>query len=257
MPDTVLDYTSHPPLSNTMESTRNETVYSQTNGLPMSALLTDPSFRKKPSFNGITSFPLHSRNPTMEPRQKSEPPSAAYPSFSFDFEIPAALSKDDAHLVTQGQSRGSSKTSKQPGMTVPQPSFDARQLLDPKGYNSSQSQKDRNIHMLRSGPSVLSSTNGTLKRNGEDLEGQGMGNMIERMHGVSQRDERPPKKQKNSKSDEEDEKKAIFTTVGKGGELGEYMREKRKEGQANNVPNGDVVDLTAGMNSGSALHIVC
>ncbi len=76
-----------------------------------------------------------------------------------------------------------------------------------------------------------------------------MGNLIERIHGITQRDGRPQKRQKTTKTDEDDDdqRKATFAGGGKGGEIGEYMREKRKEAQAESGPNGTVVDLTAGM----------
>jgi len=75
-----------------------------------------------------------------------------------------------------------------------------------------------------------------------------MGNLIERIHGITQRDGCPQKRQKTTKTDEDDDgqRKATFAGGGKGGEIGEYMREKRKEAQAESGPNGTVVDLTAG-----------
>lgn len=237
MPDTSLDYTN------------SDRSYPQSNGLPMSALLTDPTFRKQDPSDGISSFPSHFQEAVMEPRQNSEPLSASVNSSSFGYDIPAISSKDDAHFVTQGQKRGPSKASKLPSMATTQSGFDARQLLDPKSFNPGRLQKDKNIQMLRSGPSVIPSTNGTLKRNTDDLESQGMGNMIERIHGVSHRDERPSKKPKTSKAEDEDEKKTTFNGGGKGGDIGEFMREKRKEAQANTIPSEDVVDLTTGMNS--------
>ena len=73
-----------------------------------------------------------------------------------------------------------------------------------------------------------------------------MGSFIERMHGVTHRDERPQKKPKTIMPDDEDDKKPTFVGGGKGGDVGEYMREKRIEAQANSVPNSEIVDLTAG-----------
>ena len=136
--------------------------------------------------------------------------------------------------------------------------FDARQLLDPKGYNPKrQAHDDKTIQTLESGPSILPLTNDAKKRNNDELEGHGMGNMIERMHGVSQRDEHPSKKQKKTISDDENQKKAAFAGGGKGGEIGDYMREKRKEAQANVVPSGEVVDLTTGMSRRGLLLLQC
>lgn len=167
------------------------------------------------------------------------------------------MSKDNAHIVTQGLNRGSPKTSSIPGMAQSQPGFDARQLLDPKGFKPSQ-KHDKQLRMLESGPALLPASNSMSKRDADELEdhGQGMGNMIERIHGVSRRDERPQKKPKIIQSDDGDEKKPVFTGGGKGGDIGEFMREKRMEGQAQSVPTAEVVDLTAGK-SKDAVTLLC
>ena len=247
MPDTSLDYNNNQRLSATAQDTARMFPYSQGNRSPMSASLPDPSARMQNPLNGITSLSSHFPHPTMGPRYSSEPP-AYYPAPSFESNVSAHTSKDDAHDVTQGRNRGSSKASKTPDMLVPQSkAFDARQLLDPKGYNPTrQAHDDKTIQMLESGPSILPPTNRAKKRSNDELEGHGMGSMIERIHGVSQRDEHPSKKQKKIIPDDEEEKKAAFTSGGKGGEIGEYMRQKRKEAQTNAVPSGEVVDLTAG-----------
>ena len=226
----------------------------QTNGLPVSALLTDPKALKAHLSNGTTSLSSHPHDPSREPRQSSEPLSASFPStsFDFDFDFPAPSSKDDAHAVTQGQHRGSPRNVNTT-MAQAQSSFNPRHLLDPKGLGPNQSQKDTQIKMLNSGPSVSGFANGVPKRDAEELEGQGMGNMIERIHGVAHRDARPQKKQKIVRPDDDYEKKPEFTAGGKGGDIGEYLREKRKEGQSNTVPSGDVVNLTAGTKKRSCL----
>ena len=232
------------------------------NGLPISALLTDPKALKsqvrvpanrlpkkgitdyRQLSNGTPSLPFDFHYPSMEPRQRSEP---SYSRSSFDFTYPVTSSKDDAHVVTEGLNRGSSKTMNKSSIAQPQRSFDARQLLDPKGFNPDRPQRDKQIKMLDSGPAVLPQTNGNSKRDAEELEGQGMGGMIERIHGISHRDERPQKKQKTIRhDDDEDGKKPTFTGGGKGGDVGEYMREKRLEGQAEPVSTSEIVDLTAG-----------
>ena len=249
MPDPSLDFNDSQRLSTTTQDTASLLPYTQGNCSPMSASLPDPTAHMQKPFNGITSLSSHFPHPTMGPRYDSEPPSAYYSTSSFEPNLFVHTSKDDAHDVTQGHNRGSSKKPKTPDKLVPQSKFfDARQLLDPKGYNPNrQAHDDKTIQILESGPSVLPLTNGAKKRNNDELEGRGMGNMIERMHGVSHRDEHPSKKQKKILYDDEDEKKAVFTSGGKGGEIGEYMRQKRKEAQANAVPSGEVVDLTAGM----------
>ncbi|KAG4439482.1 hypothetical protein IFR05_005018 [Cadophora sp. M221] len=65
----------------------------------------------------------------------------------------------------------------------------------------------------------------------------GMGNMLERMHNVTDRSMVPQKRRKMN--DENDShRKAEFSGGGKGGNLGEYVREKRKEGQREGMSNG-------------------
>ena len=244
MPETSLDYNNSQRLPT--QDTAGVLPYLQGNHSPMPASLPDPSARLQRPFNGITSLSSHSSHPTMRPRYDSEPPSAYYPISSFESNASVHTSKDDAHDVTQGHNRGSLKTSKTPDMLVSQSKlFDARQLLDPKGYKPNrQTNDDKTVHMLDSGPTRNDAPN--KKRSNDELEGHGMGNMIERVHGVSYRDEHPSKKQKKIIPDDEDEKKAAFTSGGKGGEIGEYMRQKRIEAQTNAVPSGEVVDLTAG-----------
>lgn len=91
------------------------------------------------------------------------------------------------------------------------------------------------------------STNASQKRNQDEDEGNGMGNMIERMHNLTERQERPRKKRKTDKDDNGDEQiKAGFSGGGKGGEIGEYMKQKREEGQKESGPPQAVIDLTEG-----------
>lgn len=76
--------------------------------------------------------------------------------------------------------------------------------------------------------------------------GGGMGHMLERMHQVTDRDMMPQKRQKIRDDRQEDGRKAEFNGGGKGGVIGEYMREKRDEGRKENVTKGTVVDISAG-----------
>ena len=73
-----------------------------------------------------------------------------------------------------------------------------------------------------------------------------MGHMLERMHQVTDRDMMPQKRQKIRDDRQEDGRKAEFNGGGKGGVIGEYMREKRDEGRKENVTKGTVVDISAG-----------
>ena len=144
--------------------------------------------------------------------------------------------------MLQGQGRGS-QTSTPQTVLHSQSGINPRQLLDPKGSNIPQHKPyTKPIHsdLPDKAPQKLDS---------EEPEGQGMGNLIERVHGITQREERPRKRQKTGiNPDEDDEqKKATFQGGGKGTEIGEYMREKRKEAQADSGSNGTVIDLTAGV----------
>ena len=82
----------------------------------------------------------------------------------------------------------------------------------------------------------------------EENDGIGLGHLIERVHNVSKRENRPSKKQKTEHvvEDEVDGPKAVFTGGSKNGEIGEYMRQKRQEGVQEAGPTSSVVDLTAG-----------
>ena len=125
------------------------------------------------------------------------------------------------------------------------PQFNPRQLLDPKGYNADQRKVDAEPPL---GTTNTEFTKTSQKRNQDDGEGNGMGNMIERVHNITDRQERPHKRKKTEKDDDADEKsKAAFGGGGgKGGEIGEYMKQKREEGQKESGPSTTVVDLTGG-----------
>jgi hypothetical protein len=73
-----------------------------------------------------------------------------------------------------------------------------------------------------------------------------MGQMLERRYQVTERDMLPQKRQKIRDDRPEDGRKAEFNGGGKGGVIGEYMREKRDEGRKENVGKGTVVDISTG-----------
>lgn len=79
--------------------------------------------------------------------------------------------------------------------------------------------------------------------------GMGMGHMLERMHNVSERDFLPQKRRKLEQPEEDAERKANFSGAGKGGVLGEYMREKKEQDLQEAAVNGirPAVDLTGGI----------
>lgn len=76
-----------------------------------------------------------------------------------------------------------------------------------------------------------------------------MGRMLERMHNVSERGFLPQKRRKIEREGEDDNaQKAHFGGGGKGGVLGEYMKEKQEQGRKEDAANGTrpSVDLTGG-----------
>ena len=78
-----------------------------------------------------------------------------------------------------------------------------------------------------------------------------MGDMLMSFHNISQREERPRKQQKVSHDDErmgDDQQKATFAGGGKGTDIAEYMRQKRKKGLDDAAATGALVDLTGGEN---------
>lgn len=74
-----------------------------------------------------------------------------------------------------------------------------------------------------------------------------MGNMLERMHNVADRDMLPQKRRKIDDGRPADGRKAEFHGGGRGGVIGQYMREKREEGHRENLPNRAAVDLSSGL----------
>lgn len=141
----------------------------------------------------------------------------------------------------QGQGRGLQTSAPQTALH-PQLGFNPRQLLDPRGLNIPQHKQHKSIRSDL--PDIAPQTDDS-----DEPESQGMGNLIERVHGITQREERPRKRQKTEADPdgEDQQKKATFQGGGKGTEIGDYLREKRKEAHAESGPNGAVIDLTAGM----------
>jgi len=228
-------------------------------------MLMDLKSMKKHLANGTSLLPYFDSIP-LPRRQSSEPPSSTMSSrASFAFESPLQLSKDDAYQIFDYE--GKKASGAQPARPTPSSLPNARQLLDPKGFDKSQRQEKTPAassesgllghsnstlptpHLNRGLPEVNGNSNGNglEKRNYDDYEGQGMGSLIERVHNISQRQERPQKKQRSETFDEDEkERKAAFAGGGKGGEIGEYMEQKKKEGLEESGPVSAVVDLTGG-----------
>jgi hypothetical protein len=75
----------------------------------------------------------------------------------------------------------------------------------------------------------------------------GMGHMLERMHNVADRDMLPQKRRKLYDDRQEDPRKATFNGGGRGGVIGEYMREMKEEGRKENIARGTAVDISSGL----------
>lgn len=141
------------------------------------------------------------------------------------------------------------KADKSNEAATPQPPtrrFDPTALLNPKAATSAKRAREngkskdvQSNHSISDG-AASDGDNGT----------PGVGSMIERMHGVTNREAAPQKRRKMDDADSEDGKKhkGQFTGGTKVGPISEYMQKKRDEGQAEAgpplTPNG-AIDLTA------------
>jgi SNF2 family DNA or RNA helicase len=144
-----------------------------------------------------------------------------------------------------------------------QPKWNPAALLDPRGFPPAPQQKAQNGFSNNDTAPQLSfqfdSPAGTpepsfhahpppernneyIKQNGMNGNGfaayangnaemRGMGHMLERMHNVTERDMLPQKRRKIEGQSEDGRGTAEFNGGGKGGVLGNYMREKKEEGQ--------------------------
>ena len=175
-------------------------------------------------------------------RQGSEPPQFSFnPTSSSE----VSSSKDDAHdiLVHKGKKQASSKS--QVNNPVPKTLFDAKQLLDPKSFKTGQRAKDKRQKDTTTESNEASDAGS--KRGIEEHEGPGTGSLIERMHNVSQREERPQKRQKLDDAEQkEKDTNSTFTGAKKGGDLGDYIKEERKKGLESNGVNGALELAVAG-----------
>ena len=191
---------------------------------------------KKQMANG-SSFSSHFDSSTATARRHSEPPPHSSNSFqkSSILHVLPQTAKDDAYEYFARQGRKG--TSPQHVGQTASSHFDARQLLDPG--------RSGGMKPPSPPPKNPSAVNGH-KRDVDEYESQGMGSLIERVHNVSGREERPQKKQKSTETFEDDtDKKPIYGGGGKGGEIGEYMRQKKQEGIAESGV-ASIVDLTGG-----------
>ncbi|KAL8696301.1 MAG: hypothetical protein Q9201_007730 [Fulgogasparrea decipioides] len=221
------------------------------NGFPVSAsVLLDPKNVRKQADNG-TSETFHSTYSGSKPRHNSEPLDTD--AILQKIRLHESCSKDDAHVHFQGRGKRLSNSYAQRNdyPSAHPPTFNARQLLDPKGFQQTPEQinNDKPAPKANSMNSIqpIDQRQPDEARHFDENPGtsRGLGAMIEQVHGVSNREERPQKRQK---VDHEcaDSDKATFSGGSKGGELGGYLKQKRKEGQDDAQAAASVVDLTGG-----------
>lgn len=212
-------------------------------------MLLDRKALKQSLVDGTTSSSLTlpdqlPTTPQHGARQGSEPPQLSLPDDSSP-SSPAA--KDDAHDILASKGRVQKTPQAQTPIASPTTKsfFDAKQLLDPKSFR-----KVSQTHAAAAKKEIAAASSkhdgdGPPKRDVEEAEGLGAGSLIERMHNVSQRDEHLHKKRKTAETEPDDKDvKASFKGGGRGGDLGQYIKEERKKGLENNGVNGPI-DLTA------------
>ena len=231
---------------------------------PSVAALMDPRIMKQQMANGDTAPISHEPSRSFARAASEQPLSAGFweaqSAYHFDFDF-ALSSKDDAYAFYEAKAK---KVSSQPARQVPTSLGNARQLLDPKGFSNANGYSNGSRISSSSTPESQSLPNEypnsdrSQPRKREDSVPNGIGSFIEQLHSVSQREERPSKKQKVDKSADfdDDESKAAFIG-GKGGELGEYMKQKKQEGLEEAGPQSTVIDLTRGMLPRSPVLVPC
>ena len=255
---------STPPSRHTPNSISS--VNGVNNNPESAAMLTDPRALKQHLANGTFHF-SHFRAFSLPPRRSSEPPRYSSSSCSpviIDLNS-KQITKDDAYHVFNGKGKNTAKTAvTQPSASAFSSQFDPRRLLDPKAFGKDSRKLDErgpsiiatpseNLSPLRASPKLPNGEypevngNGAHKRDHDNTRVPGMGSLIERIHNVSQREERPQKKQKIETFEDDDKYKKNFAGGGKGGEIGEYIKQKKKEGIEEDGSSATIVDLTGGM----------
>lgn len=230
------------------------------NGYPVSAAaLLDPKSFKKQNQNGESQLFPFDHTSHSSSRFGSEPPRyfSSYPSPT----SATSASKDDAYLVLAEQGRPKKSLPARNNAQSPMQKFDPKQTLNPKAFDWTKRQRDEALDAASTTESTItnaasepqfvftSAGDNSTESTSPEADGSGMGNLIEKVHNIEKREDRPHKRQKKEQileDEEENKAKATFAGGGKGSEIGEYIRQKRKEGQQESGPTSAVVDLTAG-----------
>ncbi|MCJ1256463.1 hypothetical protein MMC24_004284 [Lignoscripta atroalba] len=235
------------------------------NGPPVSAPAPyDRSPLKQQSRNG-TFQPTSDASRTLL-RHRSESPHYPTSTPHLDSSSASFHLRDDTHSKFENKGRHNKASNQNRLVPTARTTFDPKLLLNPRGADvklhqrsdetdSTSSAEPKPSH-APSSPQSIDLGHDSRKRQRNASEDQGMGSLIERMHNVTKREVRPQKKQKKEhtvEDDEDDQHKAAFAGGGKGGDIGEYMRQKRKEGQQESRPTSMIVDLTKGLLLSSSL----
>ena len=214
--------------------------------------LLNPKASTRP--NGILPSPLHSslNHSSKRPRSFSDPG-----SLTFFFTTSPLESYHVAYLNSTPQGQNSTSATVNGTGHPSKLALNPRALLDPKDFAKQARAERREQVQQRSEPQLpytfetapgqCNGSNGVANGN---VQMGGMGSFIERMHGVANREDRPQKRQKRETEipdGKEEQVKAAFTGgAGKGGVIGEYMRNTKAEGTEEATKAGSIVDLTTG-----------
>ncbi|KAI9718546.1 MAG: hypothetical protein M1812_003997 [Candelaria pacifica] len=235
-----------------------------TNGSPhLAHQLLNP--RAVQMANGTPSASTSISNPSTPQFQRasSEPSSIkTYHPLTTSLSTSHLKLHDATHqsLTSEGNPRSKKASSLNGEIARPQPHFDPKALLNPRGGSTQRapSPKMQEEVMVQQRPhtkrlwsasgdaSQPQPLDGEVKpRDDVQINGVGMGNFIERMHNISKREERPSKKQKREDDTEVNrEEKATFTGGSKNGVLGQYVKKLKDQGRDETGATGTVVDLT-------------
>ncbi|MCJ1474455.1 hypothetical protein MMC13_003113 [Lambiella insularis] len=224
------------------------------------ALLLDPKAlqHNNPSKNGDSQLEFHSATPPRLFEPHLAPPAPFVPDSTAADETSSQPTEDvdNTHSFLEVEGRTKQASATKPSTSLGIPHYDPKQLLNPKSFDTKK-RNDEEMVLLpshaadkpTSQPQFVFDSPGSEspKRPYDEEDSAGLGNFIERVHNVSRREERPVKKLKSTHQTEEGPEAPQDSFVGgsKGGEIGEYMKLKRQQGQEETALATSVVDLTA------------
>ena len=196
-------------------------------------------------------------------------------------------SYNNAHMNGFGVGRQPSnvglRSNGSPTFSSQQQTWNPAQLLNPRGFHSGPQQNAQNgfsnnnpapelSFQFDSPAGILEPTfhahspsqqSNAIRQNGMNgngfaayANGNGMGNMLERMHNVTERDMVPQKRRRIEDQSNDTQRKAEFSGGGKGGVLGNYMREKKEEGKRDARTDGTTPVVISTLDDDDGVEIV-